>query len=292
MNITDIDIRHGLNTYADMVHTTPPPIDIFTRATPEAVAPIRRRIRRPVLIGATLATVLVGAGAAAAATGVFSNDTSQFVGSVCGLDIGDARLVASATDSMGNLIEFSVISGATGDASIIASKSPGGTWDYDSTGCGPEPGGAQNPGGQARAGASALTLDGEATLIRIHGWIPQPATTVNVTFSDGTTVPIAAGADGYFLHLVTTAPNANTDIAHIKARAADGTIIYEDDPLGGSRRPAADRVHSPTEGRSRSAPPPSVSGRCRGKSLRGRPGSVRRVGVRSVGSLYGVSGGA
>lgn len=209
----------------------PPPIDDLTRETIVSLAPRRRRASRPVLVGVTAVAVLVGAGAAAA-TGVFSDSTTEFLETDCGLDINDARLVASDTDSLGNLIEFSVISGPAGDASISASKDPAGIWTYDEAGCGPWPGGAEYPDGKPWAGSPALSLDGEATLIRVYGWIPRPATTAVITFSDGTEVPIAVGPDGYFLHLITTAPAADTDITHIEARAVDGTAVAEGSPLG------------------------------------------------------------
>ena len=51
MNITDDDIRHGLNNYADSIHTTPPPIGRLTRETASPLSPRRRPARRPVLAG-------------------------------------------------------------------------------------------------------------------------------------------------------------------------------------------------------------------------------------------------
>ena len=81
-------------------------------------------------------------------------------------------------------------------------------------------------------GPPNLTLDGQATLIRVYGWIPRPATTAIVTFTDGNTTRINAGPDGCFLTLITTAPNANAEITHIEARSDDGTMIAAGSPLG------------------------------------------------------------
>lgn len=231
MNITDDDIRNGLNNYADSIQTTPPPIGRLTRETAVPLSSRRRPARRPVLAGIAVAGALLGAGVAAA-TGVFSAGTTEFVESVCGLNIDDARLVASDTDSLGNLVEFSVINGPTGDATIVGVKDPQGTWTYDEAGCGPWPGGAENPTGRPWVGSPNLTLDGQATLIRVYGWIPQPATTAVVTFADGTTTRIDAGPEGYFLHLITTAPDANAAITHIEARTTTDTLVAEGNPLG------------------------------------------------------------
>ena len=231
MNITDDDIRNGLNNYADSIHTTPPPIGRLTRETATPLSPRRRPTRRPVLAGIAVAGALLGA-SVAAATGLFSTGTTEFVKSVCGLNIDDVRLVASDTDSLGNLVEFSVINGPTGDATIVGTRDPQGTWTYDEAGCGPWPGGAENPTGRPWVGSPNLTLDGQATLIRIYGWIPQPATIAVVTFADGTTTRIDAGPEGYFLRLITTAPNANAAITHIEARTATDTLVAEGNPLG------------------------------------------------------------
>ncbi len=231
MNITDDDIRNGLNNYADSIHTTPPPIGRLNREMAISLPPLRRLARRPVLAGIAVTGALLGAGVAAA-TGVFSTGTTEFVESVCGLKLDDARLVASDTDSLGNLVEFSVINGPTGDATIVGTRDPQGTWTYDEAGCGPWPGGADNPAGRPWAGSPNLTLDGRATLIRVYGWIPQPATTAVVTFADGTTTRIDAGPEGYFLRLITTAPNANEAITHIEARTANDTLVAEGNPLG------------------------------------------------------------
>lgn len=231
MNITDDDIRNGLNNYADSIHTTPPPIGRLNREMATSLSPRRRLARRPVLAGIAVTGVLLGAGVAAA-TGIFSTDTTEFVESVCGLNIDDARLVASDTDSFGNLVEFSVINSPTGDTTIVGVKDPQGTWTYDEAACGPWPGGADNPAGRPWAGSPNLTLNGQATLIRVYGWIPQPATTAVVTFADGTTTRIDAGPEGYFLRLITTAPNANEAITHIEARTANDTLVAEGNPLG------------------------------------------------------------
>lgn len=231
MNITDDDIRNGLNKYADSIHTTPPPIGRLNREMATSLSPRRRLARRPVLAGIAVTGVLLGAGVAAA-TGIFSTDTTEFVESVCGLNIDDARLVASDTDSFGNLVEFSVINGPTGDTTIVGVKDPQGTWTYDEAACGPWPGGADNPAGRPWAGSPNLTLNGQVTLIRVYGWIPQPATTAVVTFADGTTTRIDAGPEGYFLRLITTAPNANEAITHIEARTANDTLVAEGNLLG------------------------------------------------------------
>lgn len=231
MNITDDDIRNGLNNYADSIHTTPPPIGRLNREMATSLSPRRRLARRPVLAGIAVTGVLLGAGVAAA-TGIFSTDTTEFVESVCGLNIDDARLVASDTDSFGNLVEFSVINSPTGDTTIVGVKDPQGTWTYDEAACGPWPGGADNPAGRPWAGSPNLTLDGQATLISVYGWIPQPATTAVVTFADGTTTRIDAGPEGYFLRLITTAPNANEAITQIEARTANDTLVAEGNPLG------------------------------------------------------------
>lgn len=231
MNITDDDIRNGLNNYADSIHTTPPPIGRLNREMATSLSPRRRLARRPVLAGIAVTGVLLAAGMAAA-TGIFSTDTTEFVESVCGLNIDDARLVASDTDSFGNLVEFSVINSPTGDTTIVGVKDPQGKWTYDEAACGPWPGGADNPAGRPWVGSPNLTLDGQATLIRVYGWIPQPATTAVVTFADGTTTRIGAGPEGYFLRLITTAPNANEAITHIEARTANDTLVAEGNPLG------------------------------------------------------------
>jgi len=90
----------------------------------------------------------------------------------------------------------------------------------------------ENQTGRPWAGSPNLTLDGQATLIRVYGWIPRPATTAIVTFTDGNTTRINAGPDGCFLTLITTAPNANAEITHIEARSDDGTMIAAGSPLG------------------------------------------------------------
>ena len=233
MNITDDDIRDGLNAYADQIHTTPPLIATITRHVVTPVATPRRQRRRPVIAGIALAGVSLGAGVAVAATaGVFSSDTARFVETVCGVNIDNAHLVASDTDTLGNLVELSVINSPAGDTIILGVKDPDGTWTYEQAACGPWPGGSENQAGRPWAGSPNLTLDGQATLIRVYGWIPRPATTAIVTFTDGTTTQIDAGPDGYFLTLITTAPNAHAEITHIEARSDDGTIIAAGSPLG------------------------------------------------------------
>ncbi len=135
----------------------------------------------------------LGAGVAvAAAAGVFGLDTARFVETVCGVNIDSAHLVASDTDTLGNLIELSVINSPKGDTTILGVKDPDGTFTYDQAACGPWPGGAENPAGRPWAGSPNLALDGQATLIGVFGWIPRPATTAIVTFTDGTIV--AAGS--------------------------------------------------------------------------------------------------
>jgi len=146
MNITDDDIRNGLNNYADSIQTTPPPIGRLTRETDIPLSSRRRPARRPVLAGVAITGALLGAGVAAA-TGVFSTGTTEFVESVCGLNIDDARLVASDTDSLGNLVEFSVINGPTGDATSSARGTHKARGHTTRLAAGPGPGAPRTPPG-------------------------------------------------------------------------------------------------------------------------------------------------
>lgn len=229
MNITDSDVRDGLSRYANRVHTTRPPIGVITGAALAPVAVTRRPLRRPILGGAIAGGLLVGVGAAAAG-GIFNNDTTQFLEATCGLNTADARLVASDTDSRGFVIEFWVIKSPGGGASIIDSKDPAGTYGGGASGC--SPGGPAYPAGQPWSQATYTNLDGQPTLIDLYGWIPQPATTAIVTFIDGTTATVTAGPDGYFLHVLTVPANTNVGLAHIEARAEDGTLVAEHQLLG------------------------------------------------------------
>lgn len=226
MNITDTDIRSGLNSYADSIHSFPPPLDSITTApsTPQHVGWTLRH--RPILVGVTAAGVLVGAGVVAA-SGVFSSDTTSFVTNDCNLDTNEARLVASGTDSRDNSVEFSVINSPQGDASLLAVIDPTGQDSYETVGCGPEPGGAQLPAGRLWANASSTTIDGQATYLNLSGWVPATAVDAVITLNDRTRIEVQPQPDGYFLELITIAPDAGIDISNIAARAQDGTIVAD-----------------------------------------------------------------
>lgn len=226
MNITDTDIRNGLNSYADTIHSTPPPLDNITTTPATPLQAGTRRRHRPILVGVTAAGVLLGAGAVAA-SGVFSSDTTSFVTNECDLNMNDARVVASGTDSQDNNVEFSVINSPQGDASLLAVIDPTNQNSYEAVGCGPEPGGTQLPAGQPWANASSTTINGEATYLNLSGWAPDGAVDAVITLNDGTQVEVQPQPDGYFLELVTIAPDAGIDISNIAARADDGTIIAE-----------------------------------------------------------------
>lgn len=69
-----------------------------------------------------------------------------------------------------------------------------------------------------------MTSDTE-TLVRLFGWIPKPATSGVVTFSDGTTATVTPNSDGYFLDPITKPSDYNLGIVSIDALADDGTVI-------------------------------------------------------------------
>jgi prepilin-type processing-associated H-X9-DG protein len=231
VTLTDDEIRTGLNRYADSIQSTPPPIARIT-GTPAHSIPLRTgRGRRAIFVALGSAGVLITAGAAAA-SGLFSSATADFVETVCGLNVADARIVASDTDGSGNLVTLSVISRPAGDGTILAVTDPDGQMSFESGDCGPWPGGSQNPNGRPWASSPSVTLDGQSTTVQLFGWIPRPASIADVTFADGHVEQIEAEADGYFLRLLTTTPNPDTEVTHIAARTADGSLVAEGNPTG------------------------------------------------------------
>jgi len=226
MNITDTDIRNGLNSYADTVLSTPPPLDSITTAPTSPLHAGTRRRYRPILVGVTAAGVLLGAGVVAA-SGVFSSDTTSFVTNDCNLNMDEARLVASGTDSRDNRVEFSVINSPQGDASLLTVIDATGQNSYEAVSCGPEPGGAKTTAGQPWANASSTTIDGQATYLNLTGWVPAGAADAVITLNDQTQIKVLPQPDGYFLESVTIAPDAGVDISNLAARAQDGTVIAE-----------------------------------------------------------------
>lgn len=189
----------------------------------------RRRVRGPLIAGALSVGVLAGVGAVAA-SGLLDQNTADMVESApCNITIDNAQLITSATDSRGDTIELWVLDSADGWGNLIVEKAPDGTWIGSTMGCSPEARsngyyGTDNGNGHPWAGAPSVT-DSEATLVRLYGWIPAPATTAIVVLTDGTTVEAEAGDDGYFLHPVAITPSSDIDIAHIQAVTADGTVI-------------------------------------------------------------------
>ena len=187
-----------------------------------------RRARRPILAG-TLAVGVLGGVGAVAASGLLDDNTRELVNSIdCNITTDDARLVATATDTRGDTIELWTLDAENGFGNLIVEKRPDGTWNGASMGCDAEPRSSALAAGQPYAVAPNLT-DNQATLIRLYGWVPQPASTAVVALSDGTNVTAAVDSDGYFLQPVTVAPNAGIDVTHIQAVNPDGAVVAERD---------------------------------------------------------------
>jgi len=63
--------------------------------------------------------------------------------------------------------------------------------------------------------------------LNLTGWVPTGAADAAIKLNDQTQIKVQPQPDGYFLELVTIAPDAGVDISNIAARAQDGTIIAE-----------------------------------------------------------------
>ncbi len=223
MNHLDNNIRSGLATLADEMHSTPPPIHTITRLADTTAQPWRRR-RRPLLIAAITGTMVIGVGTAAAVS-LLGDGAGKFVDSAdCGIHSKDARLIASGQDTEGTTIEFWIVQSPGGYGDLIVEKDQAGNYVGGMLGCGHEPSTVAHPAGQPWAGAPTVTSDTE-TLVRLFGWIPKPATSGVVTFSDGTTATVTPNSDGYFLDPITKPSDYNLGIVSIDALADDGTVI-------------------------------------------------------------------
>lgn len=191
--------------------------------------PGTRRHRRSALrIAAATITIgtLAGVGAVAASS-LLDDNTAELVSSApCNITTDDAHLAVSATDTRGDTIELWTLDAAHGFGNLIVETQPDGTWLGASMGCDAQPRSAALAEGAPYAVAPNLT-DQEATLIRLYGWVPAPATAARVTLTDGTVVTADATTDGYFLEPITLAPNAGIEVDRIEAVTADGTVVAQ-----------------------------------------------------------------
>lgn len=186
----------------------------------------RRRTRGPLLAGALAVGVLAGT---AAANGLFDHNMTELVNSVaCNITTDDARLAASAIDSRGDTIELWILDSDHGFGDLIVEKNPDGTWNGASMGCDAQARSSAFVAGQPYA-VAPNTTDADATLVRLYGWVPNPAIVARVTLSNGAIVTADVGAEGYFLQPVTFEPDPNIDVTRIEAVAADGSVVAETD---------------------------------------------------------------